>query len=182
MTEDTQSVTTSGQQAEDFRWPIEFLAAEHDRQRVLCAALERLAGDVGGAGAAEAARQILDYFETKLGLHYGDEEKGLFPLLRRRAEPDDGIGTILDLLDEEHEADHVLLDRLLGPLRAIAGGGRPTDLIGFAGDARAFSVLQRRHLAWENGTVLALARRRLSADDQRELGRGMAARRGLALP
>ncbi len=173
---------TTEHRAEEFRWPIEFLAAEHDRQRVLCAALERLVADAGATGAAEAARQILDYYGTKLGLHYGDEEKGLFPMLRRRAEPDDGIGVILDLLDEEHQADHVLLDRLLGPLRAIAGGGRPADAIGFAGDARAFSVLQRRHLAWENGTVLVLARRRLSADDQRELGRGMAARRGLALP
>ena len=47
-----------------------------------------------------------------------------------------------------------------------------------ARDAMAFATLQRRHLAWENGTILPLARQRLSAEDKAELGRRMTARRG----
>lgn len=167
---------------EDLRRPIEYLFNEHDRQRVMCAALERLAEAPDAIEAPEAARGVLDYVETRLGPHYGDEEKDLFPLLRSRAEPDDGIDAILAMLSDEHEADDALLKRLLGPLRAVAEGRPLADAVVFAADARAFSVLQRRHLAWENGTVLPLARRRLSAEDLRQLGQRMAARRGLPMP
>jgi hemerythrin-like domain-containing protein len=168
--------------AEDLRHPIEYLFTEHDRQRVFCAALERLAEAPDSVDARELAGDVLDYVETRLGPHYGDEEKDLFPLLKARADPDDGIDVILAMLSEEHQADDVLLQRLLGPLRAIAEDRRPADAVAFAADARAFSVLQRRHLAWENGTVLPLARRRLGADDLADLARRMAARRGLPPP
>ena len=162
---------------DDLRRPIEYLFAEHDHQRVMCATLERLAEAPDSVDAADAARVVLDYVENRLGPHYGDEEKDLFPLLRQRADPDDGIDTILNMLSEEHAADDALLRRLIGPLRAIAEGRPLADAGVFAADARAFSVLQRRHLAWENGTVLPLARRRLSDEDLRALGERMAARR-----
>ncbi len=67
--------------------------------------------------------------------------------------------------------------RLLEPLRPIANGGEPADREAFPHDARAFAIFQRRHLGWENGTVLPLARKRLTDADQAELGRRMAARR-----
>lgn len=167
--------------AEDFRRPLEFLFTEHDHQRVMCAALARLAEDPAEPDAADNARAILGYLRDRLGHHYGDEEHDLFPLLRLRADPDDGLGAILDLLHDEHVADDGLLKVLLGPLAAIASGRAPEDIVAFKAAANAFSVLQRRHLAWENGTVLPLARRCLTAEDQRELGRRMAARRGLTL-
>ncbi len=163
---------------EAFSYPIEFLFGEHDRQRVLCASLERLAAE---PTSAETARMVLDYYETELANHVADEERDLFPMLRRRCGPDDAIATILDLLDAEHETDYELFRRLVPGLRAIAAGHRPDEPISFAADARAFSILQRRHLAWENGTVLPLARSRLTPDDMRELGRRLAERRGLAI-
>lgn len=95
-------------------------------------------------------------------------------------EPDDCVDAILGMLSEEHQADDALLQRLIGPLRAIVEGKPLADAVVFAADARAFSVLQRRHLAWENGTVLPLAHRRLSANDLAELGRRMAAGRDSA--
>ena len=168
--------------AEEFHRPLEFLFSEHDHQRVLCAALERLAQDPLAPDAPEAAAAVLDYYQTRLGAHYGDEERDLFPLLRVRADPDDGIVEILALLSEEHATDDELLQGLLGPLRAIAHHTRPDDVPSFKAAAHTFSILQRRHLAWENGTILPLARRRLTDRDQTELGRRMAARRGLALP
>jgi hemerythrin-like domain-containing protein len=171
--------TRDGQDMKDaLRHPIEFLFSEHDRQRVLCASLERLAGD---PTSAETARLVLDYYEEELPRHVADEEEDLFPLLRARCEPDDAIGTILDLLDAEHATDHEIFHRLVPGLKAIAGGGRADAPIAFSADARAFSILQRRHLAWENGTVLPMARSRLGADDQRSLARRMAARRGVTL-
>ena len=163
---------------EDFLHPIEFLFAEHDRQRVLCATLERIANDPLAPDAAENAALVLGYCEEHLQAHIADEETDLFPLLRRRCEPDDAIGTILGLLDEEHVADAEIFRRLVTPLRTVANGEVPADSGAFAGDARAFSILQRRHLSWENGTLLPLARRRLSKDDLAELGRRLATRRG----
>jgi hemerythrin-like domain-containing protein len=155
-------------------YPIEFLFGEHDRQRVLCASLERLASD---QTSKDTAAMVLDYYEKELPRHVADEESDLFPMLRRRCEPDDAVGTILDLLDAEHETDFELFRRLIPGLRAIAAGRRPDDLVSFAADARAFAILQRRHLSWENGTVLPLARSRLTTEDQAELGRRMSARR-----
>jgi hemerythrin-like domain-containing protein len=163
---------------ESLRHPIEFLFAEHDRQRVLCASLERLAAD---PSSAETAAMVLAYYESELPRHVADEEQDLFPALRRRCLPDDAIGSILDLLDSEHETDHELFHRLVPALRTIAAGGRLAEPVAFAADARAFSILQRRHLAWENGTVLPMARGRLTSEDQRTLARSFAARRGVTL-
>ena len=58
----------------------------------------------------------------------------------------------------------------------------PSNRQVFVHEARTFGVLQRRHLAWENGTILPLARKRLNKHDLAELGRKMAARRGLSFP
>jgi hemerythrin-like domain-containing protein len=82
----------------------------------------------------------------------------------------------------EHEDDDANCGALLAPLRGIAGGSRPNDETAFSARARAFARFQRRHLGWENGTVLPLAERRLSDDDNAALGASMAARRGLTLP
>ncbi|MFP6740379.1 MAG: hemerythrin domain-containing protein [Alphaproteobacteria bacterium] len=167
---------------EVFRHPLEFIFAEHDRQRIACAALERLADDPGADDANESAAYILDHLEVDLPLHIADEERDLFPMLKERCLPDDRIEEMLALRHMEHEDDDANCGALLAPLRGIAGGSRPNDETAFSARARAFARFQRRHLGWENGTVLPLAERRLSDDDNAALGASMAARRGLTLP
>ncbi len=70
------------------RRPLEFLEGHHDRQLLICAALEHLAEESQASDIAETARMVLDYFERELPLHVADEEEDLFPLitpaLRRR--------------------------------------------------------------------------------------------------
>ena len=171
-----------GVRKESFRHPIEFLFEEHDRQRVVCAALELLANDFASADAHHNAKLVLNYLERDLPLHIADEEEDLFPLLERRCHPDDNLDDPLALLNEEHETDRAYYARLLEPLRAIATGLKPTNPVSFANDAKAFAIFQRRHLGWENGTVLPLARKRLTAEDQAYMARKMAARRGLDAP
>ncbi len=166
---------------EVFRHPIEFFLAEHDRQRVVCAALERLANDTAAADARDNAAFVLNHLENDLRLHVADEEEDLFPLLKRRCPPDDELDYVVTLLNEEHGTDEAYHLRLLDPLRAIVEGLQPPDRGAFVHDARAFAIFQRRHLGWENGTVLPLARKRLTDADQAELGRRMAARRGISL-
>lgn len=166
---------------EQFLYPLEFLFAEHDRQRVLCVALERLADDPEAADARENAAAILAYLENDLPEHLADEED-LFPLLERRSQPDDQVEAVLDQLRHEHEADGDYAHRVMVPLKDLAAGHPLADTSAFVHDARTFSILQRRHLAWENGTLLPLARKRLSRQDLAGLGRKMAARRGISYP
>ncbi len=163
-----------------FRHPIEFLFKEHDRLLEILATLELLAHDCTADRAPENAALVLGYLEHEMPLHIADEEEDLFPLLTRRCAPEDEIDELVALLSSEHETDEKHYLALLAPLRAIVNGRPPPNPMQFAADARAFAVLQRRHLGWENGTVLPLARRRLTAADMAELGRKMAERRGLS--
>ncbi len=165
-----------------FLYPLEFLHAEHDHQRIKCAALERLAKDATYAGAREDAKLVLDYLRDELAFHLADEEEDLFPMLRRRALPDDGIEEALALLEHEHREDLESGEMVAGDLQRLADGVPPADATAFAMNAMAFSVTQRRHLAWENGVVLPLAHKRLTEADLIKLGRKMAARRGLSYP
>ena len=165
-----------------FRHPLEFIFADHDRQRIVCAVLERLAGDLAAADAPENAAHVLDHLENELPLHIADEEINLFPMLRLRCLPDDGIDEMLALLQGEHREDDAHCAALLAPLRGIAAGGHPEDASEFAALARGFARFQRRHLGWENGIILPLAERRLTDADQIALGGSMATRRGMDPP
>ena len=169
-------------QSDVFRHPLEFIFADHDRQRIVCAALERLAGDLYAPDARENAAFVLVHLEKELPIHIADEERDLFPLLRQRCLDDDRIDEMLSLLQEEHDEDDTHCAELLAPLRAIAEGRHPENMLEFAAHARDFARFQRRHLGWENGTILPLAERRLTDEDQAELGRNMAARRGITPP
>lgn len=163
-----------------FRHPLEFIFADHDRQRIVCAVLERLAEDLYAADARDGAAFVLAHLENDLPLHIADEERDLFPMLRKRCLEDDRIDEMLTLLQDEHDEDDAHCAVLLMPLRVIAEGGRLDNIPEFATLARDFARFQRRHLGWENGTVLPLAERRLTDADQAELGRNMAVRRGVS--
>jgi hemerythrin-like domain-containing protein len=157
--------------------PIEFLYAQHDRQLVICAALDRLANAPDGEDATETAQLVLDYAATEMPLHLADEEKDLFPRLIERCDPEDALDNIVDQLEHEHETDSALYHRLEHGLKAIARGAPLAHPEVFCSDAQSFSMLQRRHLNWENGTVLPLARQKLTPEDLAEMRDAMSARR-----
>lgn len=157
--------------------PIAFLFAQHDRQLVICAALDRLAAAPGDKSARETANLILGYAETEMPLHLADEEEDLFPRLIARCDPEDGLDNIIDQLEHEHETDSALYKRLEHELKIIASGDQPAHPEVFAADATAFAMLQRRHLNWENGTILPLARQKLTPEDLDDMRVAMSARR-----
>lgn len=165
--------------SEDFADPIEALYAEHARLQDHTEQLVNLADNLGAEDAPHVAAPILDYLENALSMHLADEEEDLFPLLKRRSRKEDRIIPVLDLLVMEHREDIEYGRSLLEPLRLITAGKQPADPAIFAHHVRAFRVLQRRHQAIENNVVLPLAMERLSGDDKAELGRKMAARRGV---
>ena len=159
------------------RHPLEFLEGHHDRQRLICVALETLAQEPTSKTAPETARMILAYFERELPLHIADEEKDLFPLIRERCDEDDGFDEIVAMLEEEHDSDMDLHSRLVPALKLLADQTGLETIDVFARDAISFATLQRRHLAWENGAVLPLARQCLSQEDLDGMAKSITARR-----
>jgi len=124
---------------------------------------------------------IIDFYTVDRPLHVADEEELLFPLLRMRCKAADNLPEILALLEAEHRSDQPLIDAVIDGLSSMIKRGAVADPDLFATRCRAMADFQRRHLAWENSVVMPLAKRRLTASDLVDLGRAMAARRGVTL-
>jgi len=163
--------------------PIEYIFADHCRQRDMCSALKTLAKlSISSDIAVEAAETILECLQRDLTHHIEDEEKDLFPLLSKRAKTEDKFDDTLRLLGSEHLRDRELAGEVIVGLKQLAQGEPLQDPHGFRSAAEMLSEIHLSHLNWENTVVLELARLRLSPDDQRAMAKNMAARRGITLP
>ena len=155
--------------------PLAFLAEEHVRQRRICAYLDALS--VPGGGDMRIAADALAHLVDEAPAHALDEEDDLFPLLRRRALPEDNLEATLTRLDGDHEHGRTLAEIAKPILAAMAKDGCAS-----VGDRRRMLTLlaghERRHLIVENAIILPLAAARLTASDLRTLSLRMAARRG----
>ena len=161
------------------REPIDYLSADHFRQKVVCKFLDDIAFDPAGPEAIRLATLVLAYLDEELPQHIADEEENLFPLLEQRCLAADNAGRMLSVLSEEHRQDSTLCEEVMVGLRALAEGREPSRGAAFVRAAAAFAEIQRRHLAWEDDVLLPLARARLTAADRRQMGRAMARRRGV---
>jgi hemerythrin-like domain-containing protein len=159
--------------------PIEFILTEHLNHRRMCNALERLAAMTAFDAAPIIA--MIDYIRFDLALHVVDEEEDFFPMLRERCLPDDDIEAVLERLCDDHKTDKSLSGEVCDTLNACLILRKPPSVIDGAVEALiAFATNERRHLALENAIVIPIARRRLSAEDLKELaGRLLARRRRL---
>lgn len=155
--------------------PLDYVLADHDRQRRVTAALRRFA-DQGTASRAEADG-VARYLRHDLEFHHADEDQDLFPAVRQRAAPADELGDVLSRLSRDHQQTAQAVSELLDILGA---GGDPVTFSSEARDAmRTYARREHRHLAIENGIVMVIARRRLTAHDLRRISQGMKARRGV---
>ncbi|MCW8914450.1 MAG: hemerythrin domain-containing protein [Magnetovibrio sp.] len=163
--------------------PIEYLFADHCRQREMCRAIKALAQISNfDEDALQSAKLILNYLENDFSNHMEDEEQNLFPLLQARCAPEDRFTEILHVLQTEHQRDLFLFKDICQGIRQITQGKTLSELPDFQSSARLFAETHLAHLNWENTVVLDLARVRLNKDDQYALARGMAARRNITLP
>ncbi|HAY08201.1 MAG TPA: hemerythrin domain-containing protein [Hyphomonas sp.] len=161
--------------------PLIWFFAEHYRHRDVCARLLEAVRSV--TCDEQSLREIFNFLDTDLPLHVIDEEDDLFPLLRRRCEPDDQIEKVLGMLSAEHANDmneaaavKLLVAAALAEGRGLACYNDAPSII------EPFCLQQKRHIALENAVVLPIARHRLNSEDLRSLGRRLAARRGLNDP
>ena len=170
-----------GSVAPGFDQPLDVLLACHGRFEKQCATLEQLLTYLpqhgSDAQAQQAARAMLNYFDTAAVHHHDDEERNLFPLLERA-----GHGEwcdMVELLTGEHDDLAQLWRALRPPLQAIAEG----EAVALNdNNASRFIALNRSHITFENTRVLPLARQILSAANLHSLGCAMAARRGVRYP
>lgn len=161
--------------------PLEYIAADHARQRCVCAYLKVMAAE--RAVARADAEAVVGFMTLDLPRHHEDEDADLFPAMRRRALPDDALDAILNRLAHDHasidELAAVVVTELTG--HSDASERSPNAIvIDPAGSAAmdAYAASMMKHLSVENGIVLVLARKRLTASDLATMSRNMTARRG----
>ncbi len=165
-----------------FRSPLGVIASEHNRQLQLCDRIEDLASNRHSESLLQEAMALRAYFMKDLPLHCRDEEEDLFPMLKLACRPDDGVDRILAELERDHAVEMFLGRHVIVDLKANIRGGPNDSTLRLFGNLSTFCKAQRRHVDWENIVVLPLAQRRLSAANQEEMGRNMAARRGMSFP
>ncbi len=140
--------------------PLDYLVAEHHRQRAFCRLLEQA---VEAGAACEILAALVVFLRRDLAVHAGDEEEELYQLLRRRCRAGDGIeGLIGRLTFPERER---LDGHLVEALSACAEGRCAQAPAQLADAARRYTRLLRLHIAYCNGILLPLARRRLRRAD-----------------
>ena len=166
-------------QPDSFLDPLHIILTEHDRQRRVAEWLWTHSADQRLAPIQEQVATLLAYLTRDLLLHHRDEEDDLFPVLRARCVPTDGIETILAELDRDHAAESFLVRDIAVDLRVVAESRDLESPARFFTGLRIFAEGQRRHLSWENRVVIPLAGKRLTRHDLETLGRNMAARRGI---
>lgn len=151
------------------RNPLDMIANAHAVQVEMCDAMERIADGLPDEVDRRLCAEVASRLTFDLPLHHHDEETALFPLLQRRALPEDGLDKILERLASEHDSDNDFASEIAEALETLAQGGRPQnpEMLGYM--LRGFFERYRRHVHWENTLVMPLARLRLKPEDLVEL-------------
>ncbi len=160
--------------------PIEYIFADHFRQRTLCNVLDMIAGaDEVDSDLVEAS---LAFLKGDFGVHVLDEELDLFPLLQKLVQTDTEFLDVLKRLHQEHDQDRIDASRIVQALEDCLTDKNPPKL---GSETKAllqrFAANERQHLMTENAIVLPIARTQLSQTDLVDLGAKMAKRRGIRL-
>ena len=157
--------------------PLAFIQAEHLRHRAYCAMLARFA-QTRQASRNDADR-LIAFLVADLALHHADENEDLFPVLRRRALPEDNLGAVLAQLSEDHHRQTAVVEDIVSTLSRHPASGSLRFDTAMAETIQAYVARENRHLAIENAVVLTIAAVRLSRHDLKAMSRAMKARRGV---
>lgn len=158
-----------------FAAPYEMLEACHDKVLRMLDLLERLQRHLLERGAdesaAQAARDVMRYFDVAAPLHHDDEERHVFPLLLASGNPD--WMTLAARLQQDHRDMAPAWAALRQQLVQVAAGqALPLDCQGFA-------ILYRAHLRAEDQQAYPAARERGTEAHTQAMSEDMMRRRGL---
>lgn len=164
--------------AAGFDQPFEMLDACHERLRRSLGLLQRLVDHVGDHGvdeqAADAARDVLRYFDRAAPAHHEDEERHVFPRLR--------AGSDARLIEavERLAADHRTIAALWQPVRVrlVEWTRREGGLDDAARAAiDVFIAIHADHLRCEDELVFPAARAGVADAALAAMGEEMRSRR-----
>ncbi|MEQ1615228.1 MAG: hemerythrin domain-containing protein [Hyphomicrobiaceae bacterium] len=157
--------------------PLEYIFAEHVRQRAICAALQDFADE--GRASRDEADKVTSFLIHDRVIHHADEDEDFFPAVRRRSLPEDNLGPVLARLADDHRRSDVIVEDIVAALTAHPERD-PVVISRWAGELmQVYAADEQRHLAIENGVVLVIASIRLSRRDLRKMSVAMKARRGV---
>jgi len=161
--------------APDFDDPINLLKACHQRILGFCDLLKKIvahaAQDDISSEVHQAAQKVHRYFSTAGQYHTEDEEQDLFPLL---IDSSPETAPIIDELREQHIAIHTTWVQLAPVL------SRPTlinETPEFETWVNTFCEAYHEHIQIEETELFAVAEQILGAEQLRQLGENMKARR-----
>lgn len=167
----------------DFDHPVGLLYACHERVRHFAGLVPKIAARLaqGGPDSAvrEAAASVLRYFDLAAQLHHQDEEEDVFPALRAvlSGAEDAALASAIDRIEAEHRALAASYAAVRPALEALAAG----QAAALSRDtAEVFATLYPAHAQAEEREVFAVLEARLSAATLAQIGRNMAARRGVS--
>jgi hemerythrin-like domain-containing protein len=163
--------------------PLALLSDCHRRVEHFLRALLAVAGRAEGraldAEERDALQRALRYFREAAPKHTQDEEQSLFPRMRQLGGLEiEGAMQRIDALEADHitaAAQHQIVEDLGNKWLAapLAAG----EFRRFRAALELLHELYRRHIEVEDTDIFPLAKRALSPEIQREVGREMAARR-----
>jgi hemerythrin-like domain-containing protein len=156
--------------------PISAFEVDHVLKLGLCDVLESIADALPHTADASLATIAVKILRNGLPEHVALEERHLFPLLRRRNAGDQSCQKVLLQLEHEHGSDEAFAYEIADELEHIAEAEAPknAEMLGYM--LRGFFISLRRHIRWENATVIPLARRTLTEADLAQLREAVAAR------
>lgn len=168
----------------DFEHPFEMLKACHERIKAQCETLRRLAAHLPAHGsdaqAQQAASNVMRYFDGAGRHHHEDEEEDLFPRMIAAAHGQnvERLALLVSELQREHRDMEQMWDGIRDTLEKIAHGeNAPLAEI----EVNRFCTLYHTHIAIEEANMIPLAAMLLGENDLSQIGRAMAARRGVKL-
>ena len=176
------SKTSASERLSSFaRNPLDVIASAHATQVQMCDAMERIADGLPEEVDRRLCAQVAACLQFDLPLHHHDEETALFPLLRLRALPQDGLDQILERLAHEHASDNDFAAEIAEALESLSQGGRPAnpEMLGYM--LRGFFERYRRHVHWESTLLMPLAYMRLTPEDLEALRASMSESRRQAI-
>jgi len=183
------AIQIGGRPDHGFHEPLGLLSDCHRRierfLHVLVAVERQASGGPLGPGDRRALDTALTYFETAAPHHTADEEDSLFPRLRASRDP--AAQRALALV-ERLERDHATADQHHAAVNTLVRRWLDDDRLDPPGAAAlrahltALQDLYRPHIAAEDEDLFPAAARLLDQPTLRQMGREMAARRGVSPP
>jgi hemerythrin-like domain-containing protein len=165
------------------REPLEFLFADHMRQRKICNAIDAIHLTSEKILLPELAGPIFAYLSEDFPLHVADEECDLFPALRAAADHDNNLRDLIDVLTRNHAIElSMSWDVIVYLKRNLHSSGDADNVSQFSRLLFIFTDCLRRHLVIEDQMLLPFARKCLSRSDLSRIGHSMAQRRKITYP